>query len=123
MHLYSRIVVRIVVNIHSHYCRNCQTVDRSPRMQKGIFRALMERHHGGLRRAENLRPFCFRSLLNKSVKSIANYRNRSKSIITKTRVVNFYRLRSITFDFYRVSEISIRCALIIRPSRVAPIIT
>ena len=40
---------------------------------------------------ENLRPFSFRSLLNKSIKSIANYRNRSKSIITKTQVIDFYQ--------------------------------
>ena len=52
--------------------------------------------------------FCFRSLLNKSVKSIANYRNRSKSIITKTRVIDFYRFPivmdrvvSITIDYVR----------------------
>ena len=57
---------------------------------------------------ENLRSFSFRSLSNKSIKSIANYRNRSKSIITKTRVIDFYRipividwLVSITIDYVR----------------------
>ena len=57
---------------------------------------------------ENLRSFSFRSLSNKSIKSIANYRNRSKSKITKTRVIDFYRfpilidwLVSITIDYVR----------------------
>ena len=57
---------------------------------------------------ENLRSFSFRSLSNKSIKSITNYRNRSKSIITKTRVIDFYRfpividwLVSITIDYVR----------------------
>ena len=49
---------------------------------------------------ENLHSFSFRSLSNKSIKSIANYRNHSKLIITKTQVIDFYRfpIVSITID-------------------------
>ena len=72
-----------------------------------FFERLWGGMHGCLRSAEDPRPFSFQSLSNKSIKSIANYRNQSKSIITKTRVIDFYRflividvLVSITFDFY-----------------------
>ena len=55
-------------------------------------------------------PFSFQSLSNKSIKSIANYRNRSKSIVTKTRVIDLsiYDInRLISMDYDRLRSISI----------------
>ena len=54
---------------------------------------------------ENLRPFSLRSLSNKSIKSIANYRNRSidnhKDVSDRfLSICDKNRLRSITLDFY-----------------------
>ena len=62
-----------------------------------FFERLWGGTHAGLRSAENLGPFSFRSLLNKSIKSIANYRNRSKLTINYCHFFNVYL-------FFRVNK-------------------